>query len=303
MTIVTSAGQQRSKQIEIDLLLSSLTPENVAIYSALSAELSESQSSNRIDLLFPDLGPLRRELYQKHLEFFAAGTTERERAFMAANRVGKSYSGGGFETALHLMGDYPPWWPGRRFTHPIAAWAAGDTGETVREIIQPILFGPPGSWGQGLIRAPLIEKLTAKRGSPDAIDGARIRHASGGLSTLLFKSYEQGRKSFQGTKLDFIWLDEEPPVAIYTECLLRTAATTPAGDDWGSVLCTFTPLLGISEVVLHFLGQEGALSSEGRTYESDPVTYSEQPPSKRDLIGDLAKPPVGQPLSPLLSVR
>ena len=250
-----TADPMRSPET-LQTLLNSLSPEAPERETLLDlmSELRTSKNQNQIDLLFPDEGPVRRELYQKHLEFFRAGVAERERAFMAANRVGKSTSGGGYESALHLTGDYPDWWEGRRFDHPIRAWAAGDTGETVREIIQPILLGEPGAPGTGLIRGPWIERIRSKRGSPDAVDSVRVRHASGGLSTLLFKSYEQGRKAFQGTKMDLIWLDEEPSYAIYVECLLRTAATTPEGGDWGSILCTFTPLLGISDCVMHFLG-------------------------------------------------
>ncbi len=47
-------------------------------------------STRRFDLFYPDTGPLRRSLYQKHLEFFRAGAKYRERCFMAANRVGKT---------------------------------------------------------------------------------------------------------------------------------------------------------------------------------------------------------------------
>lgn len=246
--------------------LQSLSDEELRSYLAeLAQEHQTATHRNAIDNYFPDDGPLARQHYQKHFEFFAAGKHERERAFMAANRVGKSTSGGGYETALHLTGIYPDWWPGRRFTGPIRAWAAGDTGETVREIIQPILFGEPGAYGTGLIRGDTIEKTSSKRGSPDAIESARIKHVSGGTSTLLLKSYEQGRKSFQGTKMDLIWLDEEPSMSIYAECLLRCAATTPDASDWGSLLCTFTPLLGISDVVMHFLGD--SMNGEVGTFD------------------------------------
>jgi hypothetical protein len=51
----------------------------------------------KIDSYYPDSGPLRRELYPKHLQFFEAGATRRERAFLAANRVGKSEGVGGYE--------------------------------------------------------------------------------------------------------------------------------------------------------------------------------------------------------------
>src|SRR6516225_11240412 len=88
----------------------------------------------KIDTYYPDSGPLRRELYPKHLAFFEAGATRRERAFVAANRVGKSEGVGAYETVLHLTGRYPPFWKGRRFNRAIQAWAAGDTAKTTRDI-------------------------------------------------------------------------------------------------------------------------------------------------------------------------
>src|SRR3954453_10339902 len=96
-------------------------------------------SRSSIKTLYPDDGPLRRELYPKHLKFFAAGRTAQERCMMAANRVGKTFGVGGYETALHLTGLYPDWWEGHRFAAPIAAWAAGDTSETTRDIVQSAL--------------------------------------------------------------------------------------------------------------------------------------------------------------------
>ena len=45
---------------------------------------------HKIDSCYPESGPLRRELYVKHMQFFAAGATFKERLFMAANRVGES---------------------------------------------------------------------------------------------------------------------------------------------------------------------------------------------------------------------
>lgn len=281
MTIeMTSELRERLKRTSSESLrklLVTLPEKDKETLSDLIRELEQSRSTNAIDELFPDDGPLRRELYRKHMDFFAAGRTERERAFMAANRVGKSTSGGGYEVALHLMGDYPSWWPGRTWDRPVRVWAAGDTGETVREIIQPILFGQPGRWGTGLIRAATIKSIRTKRGSPDAIESALIEHSSGrGTSSLLFKSYEQGRKTFQGTKQDLIWFDEEPAASVYFEALLRLAATTPGGEDWGSMICTFTPLLGISEVVMHFLG--------GTEQRQEPVPRANK---LRDLMGDV----------------
>lgn len=187
------------------------------------------------------------------MDFFRAGLTERERAIIAANRIGKSFGVGGYETTLHLTGRYPEWWEGKRFDHPVRAWAAGDTSETTRDIIQYILTGvggerDGGELGTGLIpQSDLVGEPSRRMGVAGAFDTIAVRHQSGGVSTIGLKSYDQGRKKFQGTSKHVIWLDEEPPLAVYNECLARTM------DCDGIILATFTPLEGISDVVMKFL--------------------------------------------------
>jgi phage terminase large subunit-like protein len=210
-------------------------------------ERDRRTATRKINSYFPDAGPLRRELYPRHMEFFAAGPEHRERLMLAANRVGKTEGVGGYELTLHLTGQYPDWWKGRRFDKPIRAWAAGDTSKTVREIIQFKLLGPVGSWGTGLIPGDSIERTVRAAGVADTVEVIYVKHKAGGVSYLVLKSYDQRRESFQGTEQDVVWLDEEPPLDIYTECLLRTMTNN------GMLLCTFTPLLGMSEVVLLFL--------------------------------------------------
>lgn len=220
---------------------------SLSAIDALLAEIERKGKENRIRSLFPDSGPFRRELYPKHLQFFEAGLTHQERCMMAGNRVGKTVVGG-FETTLHLTGRYPDWWPGYRFKHPIEAWAAGDTSETTRDIVQAALMGPLGEVGTGLIpRADIVGEPTKRMGVAGAMDSGRIRHVSGGESLLGFKSYDQGRKKFQGTAKHLIFLDEEPPADVYDECLMRLMTTN------GLMLCTFTPLEGLTEVSLRFL--------------------------------------------------
>jgi phage terminase large subunit-like protein len=90
-----------------------------------------------------------------------------------------------------------------------------------------------------------IEKV-AKSGG-DRADIVYVKHKSGGVSTIGFKSYDQGRPAFEGTARDYVWGDEEMPLAIYMECLLRTMTTD------GIMMLTFTPMLGLSEIVLQFL--------------------------------------------------
>src|SRR5215813_15606402 len=94
--------------------------------ASLRNESAGRTARRKINSYFPETGPLRRELYPKHQEFFAAGAKFRERLMLAANRVGKTEGVGGYELVLHLTGQYPGWWKGRRFDRPIRAWAAGD---------------------------------------------------------------------------------------------------------------------------------------------------------------------------------
>jgi phage terminase large subunit-like protein len=153
------------------------------------------------------------------------------------------------EAAYHLTGRYPAWWQGRRFGHPVRAWAGSTGFETTRDGVQRILIGEPkdrANWGSGLIPKPDLVDWSLRSGVRDALDGVTVRHVAGGVSTLAFKSYIQGREKWQAETLDFVWFDEEPPLDIYTEGLTRTNATG------GMVYLTLTPLLGMSDVMLLF---------------------------------------------------
>jgi phage terminase large subunit-like protein len=186
--------------------------------------------------------------YPKQREFLDAGAVRSERLFMAGNRLGKTECGA-FEAACHLTGRYPPWWRGRVFEHPTVGWVCGETSLAVRDVVQTKLCGPFGveaMWGTGMVpKESLLDKSLA-RGITDAIDTIQVRHASGGVSVASFKSYEQGREKFQGAGLDWIWFDEEPDAKIYSEGLTRI------GERQGIAFMTFTPLKGVSEVVLRF---------------------------------------------------
>lgn len=221
---------------------------------AMLEEKRKRDKVRKIARYFPDLGDLRRERYPKHQAFFEAGKTHMERAAIAANRVGKTTMSA-YETTLHLTGLYPDWWVGRRFDHPVDWWAASDTGETTRDILQLEFMGKIDHLGTGMIpKDCIIGDPSRRRGVADAIDTVRVRHKSGGESSLSFKSYDQGREKFQGTKKHGISLDEEPDVGVYTECLTRLMSTVPGEED-GMMICTFTPLKGMSAVVLSFLNE------------------------------------------------
>jgi phage terminase large subunit-like protein len=173
---------------------------------------------------------------------------------MTANRFGKTVCGAA-EMAFHLTGQYPAWWEGKRFNRPVRAWAAGVTGETTRDVVQEKLIGPPfreSEWGTGMIPRAALSSIANARGLPGAIDSVDVKHSSGGISSLQFKSYERGREKWQGAALEVVWLDEEPDEQIYSEGLTRTNETG------GIVYLTFTPLKGMSEVVRRFLNEKHA---------------------------------------------
>lgn len=214
--------------------------------SALLARLETERTKRRTEHRLRHYAP-----YPKQREFHAAGATHRERLLMAGNQLGKTIAGGA-ELAMHLVGEYPDWWRGRRFDRAVKVWAASVTNDATRDNVQAKLVGPPeiaSAWGTGFVPKAALLDIDPARGTPNLLDNATVRHASGGVSTVWFKSYAQGREKWQGPTLDAVWFDEEPPMEIYMEGLTRTNARDDA-----VVFMTFTPLLGMSEVVRMFIG-------------------------------------------------
>ena len=236
-------------------------------------------AQNKLLSMYPETGQYRRELYPKHVSFFTQPT--RQRLYIGGNRTGKSTSGA-YETALHLTGLYPDWWErlgGWIFKKPVNIWAAGDTNESTRDVIQKELLGEVSGvkngkrWvsGEGMIPYHLIEGIKWKQGVSDLVDYVVVRHASGGMSRVGLKTYAQGRKAFQGTAKDFVWFDEEPPRDVYSEAMTRTATTD------GKIITTFTPLSGASEMVLSFLPDGHVVEYNDGTRTVVNMTWDETP--------------------------
>lgn len=174
---------------------------------------------------------------------------------MTANQIGKSTSGA-YITAVHATGLYPDWWEGRRFTKPLYMWAAGVSNDTTRDIMQTELFGlaeDDAAWGTGMVPLDCIGERTRRRGATgNTYDSVMVKwhdeHGKfKGYTRIGFKSYEMGEEKFFGRPVDWIWLDEQPPSNIYTQCITRTVATA------GCVLMTFTPEHGVTPVVHQFM--------------------------------------------------
>ena len=217
-------------------------PEIGRVAAEIEAASQKSRRYRKLDFWRP---------YPKQQEFFCATLHHREVGLFAGSQLGKTESAA-FMMACHLTGLYPKFWKGRRFDHAIMAWAVGENLKMTRDIMQAKLCGTPGSredFGSGMIPKHLmpLDGVVMARGEGDAFDSIQVRHVSGGISTLRFRTYQAGRAALQGQTLDYCWLDEEPDsLEIYTECLARLGGTG------GSLVITFTPLRGMSGISIRY---------------------------------------------------
>ena len=185
--------------------------------------------------------------YAKQAEFHALSAVKRERMLAAGNQLGKTLAAAA-ESAIHLTGRYPADWQGRRFGGPISAIAGSESGELTRRGVQRLLFGddPKVNPGTGMIPGDSIISINWSRHVNDLMDTARIRHVSGGTSTISLKSYDQGRGKWQAETVDLVWLDEEPEDEIYFEAMTRTNVRG------GLVMVTCTLLNGMTNIAKRF---------------------------------------------------
>lgn len=238
-------------------------------------KLEDYQKWNKLKFVFPETGPYRRELYNASMNIMAAGKDHRFRCFAGGNRTGKSFWLA-TEIAYHVTGEYPEWWDGRILKKPRAAWIICESGKLWRDSLQKLLFGESGEEiGTGLL--PLAEKnngvgitnYSALEGTSGGIGSCIIKHKKGHTVQIVIKTNEMEREQFQAAKVDVIGFDEEPKPFIYTECLMRLMGT--GEKEPGIAMLAFTPLKGLSEVVLKFLPngvfpKDGVIESGSQRY-------------------------------------
>lgn len=163
------------------------------------------------------------------------------------HNTGKS-STASFVLACHLTGWYPDWWEGIRFDRGVDIWWAGETTNRVRDTLQQFLFGKIGELGTGMVpKDCIIGEPIRKPGIPGAYEIVRVRHSSGDVSAIQFFSYDMGREKFQGSSIDIMAWDEEPPAEVVKEGNMRVA------DRNGYVMYTFTPLNGMTPLLVDLL--------------------------------------------------
>ena len=158
----------------------------------------------------------------------------KNRWVFGGNRTGKTECGA-VETVWIARGNHP-FRPNKPNTN---GWVVSLSTQVQRDVAQSkVLSYINPEWIEDVVM------ISGKRESMayGVIDKILIKNVFGGISTIGFKSVDQGREKFQGTSLDYVWFDEEPPLDIYTECKMRVLDTS------GVIFGTMTPLKGLTWV-------------------------------------------------------
>ena len=170
--------------------------------------------------------------HEKQLAFHKC--KKRNRWVFGGNRSGKTECGA-VECVYMARGTHPY----RENRRDVQGWVVSLSTQVQRDVAQKKILQ--------YLRRDWIEDIVMISGRKDApehgiIDFIRVKNVLGGSSVIGFKSCDQGREKFQGTSLDFVWFDEEPPEDVYLECRMRVI------DRKGDVFGTMTPLKGLTFV-------------------------------------------------------
>lgn len=190
--------------------------------AVIEKEIARRRISNKL------LSYNKGKVHKKQIAFHKC--KKRNRWVFGGNRSGKTECGA-VESIYIARGIHPY----RKNRKDVFGWVVSLSQQVQRDVAQAkILHYLPKHWIDG------ITMLSGRKDSAQSgvIDQIRIKNVFGGISTIGFKSCDQGREKFQGASLDFVWFDEEPPKDIYEECLMRVM------DKCGDIFGTMTPLKG-----------------------------------------------------------
>lgn len=170
-------------------------------------------------------------IHKKQVEFHKC--KKKNRWVFGGNRSGKTECGA-VETVWLARGIHP-----YKENKPISCWVVSLSKQVQRDVAQAKILH--------YLRPDWIDSIVMTSGRQDSaesgvIDFILVKNIFGTLSRIGFRSVDQGREKFQGSSLDFVWFDEEPPFDIYQECRMRVL------DRRGEIFGTMTPLKGLTWV-------------------------------------------------------
>lgn len=171
------------------------------------------------------------KIHKKQILFHKC--SKKNRWVFGGNRSGKTECGA-VETVWLARGIHP-----FKKNKPIDCWVVSLSKQVQRDVAQNKILH--------YLRKDYIYQIVMTSGRQDSadsgiIDFILVKNVFGSLSKIGFKSCDQGREKFQGSSLDFVWFDEEPPYDIYQECRMRVL------DRKGMIFGTMTPLKGLTWV-------------------------------------------------------
>lgn len=193
---------------------------------SIEKEQRRRKDENKID--YYNVG---EKIHQKQLNFHKC--QKKNRWVFGGNRSGKTECGA-VESVWLARGIHP-----YKENKPRDGWVVSLSQQVQRDVAQSkILSYLKKEWIEDIVM------LSGKKGSAEqgVIDTIYVKNVFGSISKIGFKSCDQGREKFQGTSLDFVWFDEEPPEDIYLECKMRVL------DRCGLIFGTMTPLKGLTWV-------------------------------------------------------
>ncbi len=191
-------------------------------------EKEQGRRKSDCKLNYYNTGEIKHEkqlLFHKNLK--------KNRWVFGGNRSGKTECGA-VETVWLARGIHP-----YRENKPTDGWVVSLSTQVQRDVAQnKILYYLDKDWIEDIVM------ISGKKGSASqgVIDTIYVKNVFGSISKIGFKSCDQGREKFQGTSLDYVWFDEEPPEDIYIECKMRLL------DKCGDIYGTMTPLKGLTWV-------------------------------------------------------
>lgn len=193
----------------------------------IEAELVRRCAKGKIDLY--NTG---ETVHQKQVEFHKCD--KKNRWVFGGNRTGKTECGA-VESIWLCRGEHPF----KKLEKACDGWVVSLSRQVQRDVAQSKILS--------YLKPEWIQDVVMSEGRKDSLSGGiidyiLIKNVFGGVSKLGFKSCDQGREKFQGTSLDFVWFDEEPPYDIYIECKMRVI------DRCGQIFGTMTPLKGLTWV-------------------------------------------------------
>ncbi len=171
-----------------------------------------------------------KKVHKKQLLFHKC--KKRNRWVFGGNRTGKTECGA-VETIWISLGIHPY----KNNKPKTEGWVVSLSYRVQKEVAQSKIL-------KYLPKNKIVDIIMnqGKKSSPEngIIECIIVKNISGENSKIWFKSCEEGRDKFQGSSLDFVWFDEEPPEDIYNECKMRVL------DKCGELFGTMTPLKGLT---------------------------------------------------------